>query len=178
MGRRGSTRAVIVVLAVAVVSAMGIEAQAKSPAPGVAEPTAGPLISGASSYINGAFVWTDYAYDDRGPDTNTSPGGDATYPSTMNPNNVADLIQLQLSVPDSAHLAVNAVLETLTDETHPLIGIALDSDNDPATGAASLPGSWTATTKLGVDRLLLLGRSGGKELRWSKSEWTDGDSFD
>src|SRR3954469_16727044 len=131
MGRRGSTRAAIVVLAVALVSAMGIEAQAKPPAPGAPEPTAGPLISGTSSYVNGAFVWTDYAYDDRGPDTNTSRGGDATYPATMNPNNVADLIQLQLALPNNGHLAVTAVLETLTDQTRPLIGIALDGDNDP-----------------------------------------------
>ena len=48
-------------------------------------PTLGPLISGTSSYVNGTYVWTDYAYDDRGPDTNAIPGGDANYPATMNP---------------------------------------------------------------------------------------------
>ena len=29
-------------------------------------PELGPLICGTFSYINGTFVWTDYAYDDRG----------------------------------------------------------------------------------------------------------------
>src|SRR5438874_2426046 len=87
-----------------------------------------------------------------GPDH--TPVGHATHPPGMNPNNVADLIQLQLALPNQNHLAVTAVLETLTPSTRPLIGIALDSDNNPSTGAASLPGSWTAATKLGVDRLL------------------------
>src|SRR3954451_4645090 len=34
-----------------------------------ASPTLGPLVAGTSSYIDGTYVWTDYAYDDRGPDT-------------------------------------------------------------------------------------------------------------
>ena len=177
MGRKRSRRGLVVVLAVVLVGVVGIEARAKSPATVTAEPTVGPLIAGASSYVNGTFVWTDYAYDDRGPDTNTTAGGDATYPASMKPNNVADLVQLQLALPDDGHLGVTAVLETLTDATRPLIGVALDGDNQPATGAPSLPGSWTSAPRLGLDRLLLLGRSGGQDLRWDGSAWKPVGSF-
>src|SRR5206468_3321493 len=101
-----------------------------------------------SAYEHGTYVWTDYAYDDRGADTNGIEGGDTAYPSTMSPNNVADLIQLSLR-PMRDGLAATAVLETLTGTTRPLIGIALDLDG-PKHGAASLPGSWTASAPLGM----------------------------
>ena len=31
--------------------------------------TVGPLVSGTSSIIDGTFAWTDYVYDDRGPNS-------------------------------------------------------------------------------------------------------------
>jgi pimeloyl-ACP methyl ester carboxylesterase len=163
--------------AFAIAGNIGTGARAQAPSLTAGAATLGPLISGTSSYVDGTFVWTDYAYDDRGPDTNSTAGGDATYPATMNPNNVADIIQLQLALPDPSHLAVTAVLETLTDTTLPLIGVATDSDNDASTGAPALPGSWTAASSLGVDRLLLLGRDGGHELLWNGSAWVPGRDF-
>src|SRR2546421_5996499 len=121
-----------VAVATAAMVLAGIDARAGSPAATPpADPAVGPLISGSTSYVAGTFAWTDYAYDDRGPDTNGTKGGDATYPAEMDPNNVADLIQLQLALPNQNHLAVTAVLETVTPSTRPLIGIALDSDNNP-----------------------------------------------
>src|SRR5437763_9748891 len=145
--RLGRVLSGAVALATAAMALTAVDARAGSPAAAPpADPTVGPLISGSTSYVAGTFAWTDYAYDDRGPDTNATKGGDATYPPGMDPNNVADLIQLQLALPNQNHLAVTAVLETLTPSTRPLIGIALDSDNNPSTGAASLPGSWTAAT--------------------------------
>ena len=30
------------------------------------DPTVGPLICGTASYVDGTYVWTDYAYDDTG----------------------------------------------------------------------------------------------------------------
>ena len=164
-------------VAVALLGAVTFDAHASFPSAPATASTVGPLIAGTSSYVNGTYVWTDYAYDDRGPDTNAIAGGDATYPSTMNPNNVADLIQLQLSVSRRDRLVVSAVLETLTETTRPLIGVALDSDNEESTGAPSLPGSWAAATSLGVDRLLLLGRDGGRELDWNGSQWSPGSTF-
>jgi hypothetical protein len=69
------------------------------------EPTIGPLVSGTSSVVDGTYVWTDYAYDDRGPnldgpgreDLDTA-GGDAVY--GIGWRNEADLIQLQLGLDD------------------------------------------------------------------------------
>lgn len=140
------------------------------------KPAVGPLISGQSSYVNGTFVWTDYAYDDRGPDTNDRPGGDATYPADMQPNNVADLIQLQMR-PAGNGLAATVVLETLTAKTRPVVGIAFDSDGKRSTGAASLPGSWKAAAPLGVDTLFILGVDEGRVRSAPDGRWKDGKRF-
>jgi hypothetical protein len=136
-----------------------------SPSPSLSQgrdATVGPLVSGTSSYEDGSYVWTDYAYDDRGPNTNGLAGGDTSYPSGIARGNVADLIQLQLR-PNARGVATKAVLETLTAKSRPLIGIAFDLDG-PQDGAASLPGSWQAAAPRGMDRLYLLGRDGGREL--------------
>jgi hypothetical protein len=82
---------------------VGIDARA-AVAPRPLYATVGPLVAGTSSYVDGTFVWTDDAYDDRGADTNLLAGGDTAYPSTMTPNNVADLVQLQLSLPQPGRL--------------------------------------------------------------------------
>src|SRR5688572_18219136 len=57
--------------------------------------TLGTLIAGEESYVGGTHVWTDYAYDDRGSNTNGLAGGDAKY-TDLEPGNTADFIQLQL----------------------------------------------------------------------------------
>src|SRR5690606_35801508 len=68
--------------------------------------TRGPLISGTSSWVDGVFAWTDYAYDDR------AANAAARYPNGVYPSdalaNAADLIQLQLSL-DDAQLTIRAV---------------------------------------------------------------------
>ena len=61
-----------------------------------AAPTLGPLVAATSAYVHGAFVATDYAYDDRGPNTDPRPGGDATYPSGVGRGNAADLVEIDL----------------------------------------------------------------------------------
>jgi pimeloyl-ACP methyl ester carboxylesterase len=151
---------VVVVLATALLALPAVTARARQTAP---SPTAtvGPLIAGEARFVSGVFAWTDYAYDDRGPDTNTRPGGDAAYPADMNPNNVADLIQLQVRA-ESSRIGLAAVLETLTPDTHPVVGVAFDSDNNPKTGAAALPGSWTPSASLGMDRLAVLKNGTGE----------------
>lgn len=157
-----------------VLSACGrSEAPGTADAPAVAatdSPTLGPLISGKSSWVSGTHAWTDYAYDDRG----NSPG--ASYPGGVYPSdalaNAADLIQLQLGL-DGKALKIRAVLETLTDPAVPLLGVGIDTDGDPATGAATLPG-WTASgTALGLERLLLLSEAGTRVLAWTGSDWTE-----
>src|SRR5687767_2108475 len=80
-----------------------------------ATPELGELIAGTNQYSDGTHVWTDYAYDDRGPNTNGLAGGDATYPAPT-PGNEADLIQLQLGTDHQDHVTVAAILETLRDD--------------------------------------------------------------
>jgi pimeloyl-ACP methyl ester carboxylesterase len=139
--------------------------------------TLGPLISGTGSYVDGTYVWTDYAYDDRGPGRSGQLGGSTAYPPDMSPNNVADLIQLQVAASRHDRLRFTAVLQTLTPSTRPLLGIGLDSDDDPATGAAALPGSWQPAAPLGMDRLFVLGVDGGRELAAQGDGWVEVGGF-
>jgi|GEM_PF-2685987 len=145
----------------------------------------GSLICGTSSYVDGTFVWTDYAYDDHGanvvpkalPFEFSLPNGDAEYPEWAAPGNAADLIQLQIGLQyDGLHL--RAVLQTLTNVTFtlpvevpngngeemrdvitriPVLGVAFDTDANPTTGATRLPGGqWPADGLLGVERLVVV----------------------
>lgn len=132
-------------------------------------PAHSPLVSGTTTYERGALVWTDYAYDDLGGNSDLRAGGDVTYPSGMTPNNVADLIQLRVRA-DGARLHLQAVLETLEKGTRPVVGVAVDIDGNPRTGAASLPGSWQASG-LGVERLYVLREGRGTVHTASTSGW-------
>jgi len=87
----------------------------------------GPLIAGRSGYVNGTFVWTDYAYDDHGANADGRPGGDGAggYPAGL--ENHADLIQLQIGL-SAGQVAIRAILETLVDADTPVLGVAFDSD--------------------------------------------------
>jgi pimeloyl-ACP methyl ester carboxylesterase len=155
-------RAVVLLVVAAPLGLPALTARAEQATPSAESATAGPLISGTSSYVSGTYAWTDYAYDDRGPDTNSRAGGDAAYPAGMTPNNVADLIQLQLRPGAAAGtVTITAVLETLQDGTRPVIGVGLDSDEDAGTGADKLPGSWAPASPLGVDHLFVLTNHGG-----------------
>src|SRR5688572_22784689 len=100
--RRWGALAIGASLVIAGISAIDVRAATTAHA---ADPTLGALISGTHQYVAGTYVWTDYAYDDRGPDTDDQKGGDAAYPAGMNPNNVGDLIQLQFT-PGSGQLGV------------------------------------------------------------------------
>lgn len=126
--------------------------------------TVGPLIAGTGSYVDWTYAWTDYVYDDRGPD------GEATYPEE--PRNLADLVQLQLAREDGRWV-VRAVLQTLLEEhwDAPLLGVGLDLDADLATGAAAPPGSWEPAEPLGLERLLLVSDGGAELRRWTGTSW-------
>ena len=151
-----------------------------------ADPELGPMICGTSSYVSGTFVWTDYAYDDRGANTQdgdlTNPataGGDVTYPAWVTLGNAADLIQLQIDVQtDGLHLL--AVLETLVDPAIPILGVAFDTDANPATGAALLPdagNSWLANGSLGVEQLVVMSSDGAKLWTYTGQTWSASESF-
>ena len=139
----------------------------------------GPLLAGRSAYVDGAFVWTDYAYDDHGANTDGRPGGDGTggYPAGL--ENHADLIQLQVDLA-GGQLAVRAVLETLVDADTPVLGVAFDTDSNPATGAGALPGgAWSPASPLGVELLLVVRSSGAALLQYAQplGAWQPAGSF-
>ncbi|MBV8982276.1 MAG: hypothetical protein JO086_15345, partial [Acidimicrobiia bacterium] len=162
---------VVAVATAALVACVLPLARASSPQPASAptDPVLGPLVSGETSYVNGALVWTDYAYDDRGANTTAGGEGAATYSST--PPNAADLIQLQLA-PATNGTKVTAVLETLVDPSLPLLGVGFDTDGNSATGAPGIPGgSWKAKGPLGLDRFLVADNSGGILYAWNGTGW-------
>lgn len=159
-----------VAVACVVAAALGVgvvPAQAEPPEGGSSDPELGPLVAGASSYVDGVHVWTDYAYDDTGPNTDGIDGGDAEYPEGSS-HNGADLIQLQLSADRRGTLRIDAVLETLVAGEEALVGVGFDTDGDPSTGAASVPGGgWSNGAPLGLELLVLVGTDGGGALlRW------------
>jgi hypothetical protein len=139
------------------------------------EVTVGPLVSGTSSTIDGILAWTDFVYDDRGPNTDAgdmtdmaSAGGDAAYPGDL--TNAADFVQVLLAGSgDGVHIRV--VLQTLLDPAVPLVGIAFDTDNNSATGAATLPGTWQPDGALGVELLVVLAQGAGDILQWDGGQW-------
>jgi hypothetical protein len=172
--RRGWWIAVVAVLAATGCRDDDGDRPASTTEPPTEEATAtlGPLVSGTSSVVDGTFVWTDYAYDDRGADTEPgersdpdAAGGDAIYANGW--RNEADLIQSQLEL-DDGRVHASFVLETLTDPAVPVVVLAFDTDGDPATGAVGLGAAWTpgsdAAQGLGVDRLAVLRQDGGEFL--------------
>ena len=178
--RAAAVRAAAIAATVAALAGAAslVPAKAASAPTTPAEPTLGALISATEQYVGGTYVWTDYAYDDRGPDTNDRPGGDTPYATS---GNAADLIQLQVA-PADAGLSVTAVLETLRDgdPLQPVVGVAFDTDGDPSTGAEALPGSWVASAPLGVDRLYVLEGPDGIAYEWRDADggtWIDSGTF-
>lgn len=137
-----------------------------------AEATVGPLACGTTSYHAGTFVWTDYAYDDHGPNTSSGTAGAASYPDASDQSNAADLVQLQASFANDGALIFRAVLETLTKPDEPLLGIGLDVDGDTGTGAASVPGgAWHNQGALGLDAFVTASSDGGQLSTWSNGGW-------
>jgi hypothetical protein len=168
---------VIVVIAAVGSSMPGAGGQPALPA--TVDRTVGPLISGTSSYVDGVYAWTDYAYDDRGSNTDPLPGGDSTYGAAYAPGNTADLIQVQVALTKERVLRVTAVLETLLKAEQPEVGIGFDTDANRLSGSTSVPGGgWNARTPLGLEAMVLLRGSGARLLRWEGGAWRDGGSVE
>lgn len=104
-------------------------------------------VAGTTEVCGGALIYRDYVYDDHGADTSpvyNSPigdlsprAGDATYPAGA--ENTADLVRLELA-PRGNELLVTAELNTLYTPDQALVAIAIDTDNDAATGGGEWPG--------------------------------------
>jgi len=173
---RASTTASLAIPALAGVAlALALPAAAAVATSG---PELGPLLCGTSSYVDGTFVWTDYAYDDRGANAHTDPAdpaGDTRYPAGQ--ENSADLIQLQVALtPDGVR--IRAILETLVDASLPVLGVAFDTDANPTTGAAALPGAgWVPQGPLGVEVLVVVDAAGASVERYSAGSWVPAGSL-
>jgi pimeloyl-ACP methyl ester carboxylesterase len=136
-----------------------------------AEPTVEPLICGTASYVDGAFVWTDYVYDDTGASERELGGGADRY--SLDGANEADLVQLQLR-PMAEGLHVRAVLQTLRDPSKPVLAVGVDADCDPNTGAATFPGGrWHAAPPLGLEWVLVVSDGGGQLLQHRDGTWLE-----
>lgn len=116
-------------------------------------------VAGSVELCEGTLIYRDYVYDDYGADnglvTNlftraglrgnplaTNPGllsptaGDVAYPAGL--QNTADLVRLDLAIVGS-ELVATAELNTLFNADDARLGIAIDTDNNPATGG----GAWS-----------------------------------
>lgn len=109
--------------------------------------TAGSWVAGTTEICGGSLIYRDYVYDDHGADTSPvyhspigdlSPrAGDAAYPAGQ--ENTADLVRLELT-PLGNDLVVLAELNTLYTADSTKLAIAIDTDDNPATGGGDWPG--------------------------------------
>ncbi len=133
-------------------------------------------LAGRSQMSRGELIYTDYLYDDFGPDLNGAPNnppfrpsnqpgvsGDYTYPSgAQYAADAADLREMRLKL-DSKGLHAQVALQSLVDASVPVATIAIDTDGSSATGAGVWPGSAGLTTP-GADRFITLWGDGA---RWT-----------
>lgn len=119
-------------------------------------------VAGITELCAGHLVYRDYLYDDYGADAGlvsldpvvanltTRAGGFETQPAPLSPTagdirypagaeNTADLVSLDLSL-DGEELVVVFELNTLYEATQTLAALALDTDNNAATGGGEWPG--------------------------------------
>jgi dienelactone hydrolase len=137
----------------------------------VGQPT---MLAGRSQVSKGELIYTDYLYDDYGPDVDGIPNqpqfrstlapksGDYGYPddSARYGYNAADLRELRIAVDKSALHALIA-LQTMKASDASVATIAIDADNNPATGAGNWPDGAGLTTP-GADYFITVWGSGAR----------------
>jgi pimeloyl-ACP methyl ester carboxylesterase len=103
------------------------------------------LVSGASAYRRGEFLYQDFLYDDRGPNANlpdpndqrrsaeTFSRGNGTYTYPTDPvyaNNAADIVELRIK-PQSGFTAFRVTLNSLLDPERVGITVAIGDSASP-----------------------------------------------
>jgi dienelactone hydrolase len=123
-------------------------AHAAAAAPGPAGCDTGSWIGGSTEYCNGVFVYHDYVYDDYGATAGDPNAGSTGTLSRTDGNvrytadiNSADLVALRLWVV-GGQLHVSFELNTLRDPSSTVAALAIDTDNNAATGASLATGAW------------------------------------
>lgn len=104
-------------------------------------------VAGITELCAGRLIYRDYVYDDYGADTGSLLGssavtlgpsaGDKTYPAGA--ENTADLVRLELWL-EGETVQVEFELNTLYAPAQTISALAIDSDNNPATGGGAWPG--------------------------------------
>lgn len=106
-------------------------------------------VAGSTELCAGRFVYRDYIYDDYGANTGevvaAAPGtsslsatsGDKRYPAGA--ENTADLVRFELWL-EGDQIKIEVELNTLYSADQTLAAVALDTDNDAATGSETLLG--------------------------------------
>lgn len=162
-------------------SAPHTAAPAPLPAPIVDVPTApkacerSSWLAGSTELCEGRLIYRDYVYDDHGAAngrlntpysaaTLSLSAGAARYPAGL--ENTADLLRFELWL-DGNEVRLEYQLNTLFKGSETLAAIAIDTDNNPATGGGELPGlgvsapGWELFRTFvlaDADRNLILGR--------------------
>ncbi len=126
-----------------------------------------PRTSGTGRYVQGAYEWTDYLYDDHGalgatvsaPITGLAPPrGTYVYPAGASHNNGADIFRLGVA-PDGNRSRWRVDWTTLDDPNVPIIVFAIDRDSNTATGTSAW-GAGTGLTSSGIDHVLVVSSRG------------------
>ena len=110
-----------------------------------------PRTSGTGRYDAGAFLWTDWLYDDMG-------RGDFTYASPDAGANGADVFRAAIAG-DATHTYWRVDWNTLIDPAVPVATWAFDTDADTATGTASWPAD-AGVASPGVDTAMIVSSRG------------------
>jgi predicted esterase len=137
----------------------------------VGKPT---MLAGRSQISKGELVYTDYLYDDYGPDVDHAPNspqfrsalapksGDYGYPDDPDRYgyNAADLRELRIAVDrDAVHALV--ALQTMKVADASIATIAIDADGNPATGSGSWPDGAQLRTP-GADHFITVWGTGAR----------------
>lgn len=134
------------------------------------EPT---MLAGRTTVDDGELIYDDYLYDDYGPNLDRLPNptpfqsylsatnGDYRYPDADEYGiNAADLRQLRIAADgDILHVALH--FQTLKTLDTTIATVAVDTDGDSATGAATWPDGSGLTTP-GADRFITVWGSGAR----------------
>lgn len=110
-----------------------------------------PRTSGTGRYDAGAFLWTDWLYDDMG-------RGDFTYASTDAGANGADVFRAAIAA-DATHTYWRVDWNTLIDPGIPVATWAFDTDADAATGGDSWPAD-AGVASPGIDAAMVVSSRG------------------
>jgi hypothetical protein len=156
----------------------GVPPAAKRAEPKLPAPDAWPFderfsrTSGTGRLSRGAFLWTDFLYDDHGadgfgqssaPTSLAASDGTYSYPPGPASGNGADVFRTAIGL-TRRHTWWRIDWTTLVDSSVPIAAFALDTDDDAATGAADWPGV-PGLRSPGVERVLLVSSRGAWLLR-------------